>query len=87
MINFNNTINTTLYKYFNNLRYLAKNDTKAFKKILGAVILKDIVDIAMKYDKSQSIQHRLQLILTDYLLHNCEFNLIKVPESRKRIYD
>ena len=52
MINFDNTINTTLYKYFNNLRYLAKNDTKAFKKILGAVILKDIVDIAMKYDKS-----------------------------------
>lgn len=82
MINFDNTINTTLYKYFNNLRYLAKNDTKAFKKILGAVILKDIVDIAMKYDKSQAIQHKLQIILTKYLMHNCEFKLIKIPELK-----
>lgn len=85
MINFDSSINTALYNQFNKLKYLADNNTLAFKKILYAAIIKDILLQARDRNESQEIQHQLQNILTKFLMNNCEFPLIMIPENSSRV--
>ena len=80
MINFDSTINTAFYNQFNKLKYLADNNTSAFKRIMHAVILKEILLWARDQNKSQEIQHQLQNKLTQFLLKNKEFPIITIPE-------
>ena len=86
MINFDSTINTAFYKQFNRLRYLADNNTLAFKKIMYAVVLKDMLLWAKDRNEPQETQHRLQNLLTKFLMNNCEFPLIMVPELETPIH-
>lgn len=77
MIDVNKTITTTLKTRLDEVRYLARNNDKEFKKLLYLIVIDDIYKWSEYVNESQSIQKQLKELRMQYILRNCEFNLQK----------
>lgn len=73
MINVKNTIYSTIKDRVDKLRFLAVNDSKAFKKILYLIIMDDVYDWSNYLGGSQEIQDTIQHLRYDFIRHNEEF--------------
>lgn len=77
MIDAIHTVTSTIKKKLDELRFLGKNDTKTFKRILQAIILMDLIEWCgdhSEYD-DQTVQSRLEEIRDSIFLRNCEFDI------------
>lgn len=77
MIDVHKTITTTLKTRLDEVRYLARNNDKEFKKLLYLIIIDDIYKWSEYVNESQSVQKQLKELRMQYILRNCEFNLQK----------
>lgn len=79
MIDIKKTILETIKNKIKKLRFLGKNDTKGFKKILSLIILDDLFEWSNYLDAPQSIQKKLQDMRNKYILCQRDF-IIKYGE-------
>lgn len=77
MIDVNKTITTTLKTRLDEVRFLARNNDKEFKKLLYLIIIDYIYNWAVYVNEPQSIQKQLKELRMQYILRNCELNLQK----------
>ena len=77
MIDVHKTITTTLKTRLDEVRFLARNNDKEFKKLLYLIVIDDIYKWAEYVNESQSIQKQLKELRMQYILRNCELNLQK----------
>lgn len=81
MINIKCTIFENLKNAFYKLRFLGKNNTAFFKKILFLIVLDDMYDWSACLDEHQSVQKRLQELRTRYLMCNRELEICSNPND------
>lgn len=77
MIDVHKTITTTLKTRLDEVRFLARNNDKEFKKLLYLIVIDDIYKWSEYVNESQSVQKQLKELRMQYILRNCEFNLQK----------
>lgn len=81
MIDVKKTITSTIKDKIDQLRKLAINDTKAFKKVLYLIILDDLLDWSSYLDAPETLQMELKKARVDFILANTEFVIERFDET------
>lgn len=81
MIDVKSTILETIKDKIKKLRFLGKNDTIAFKKILSLIVLDDLYEWSNYLDDSQAVQKKLQDLRVNYILCQKDFNIQYFPQE------
>lgn len=82
MIDINKTIYTNVLNKINQLRYQAKNDTKAFKSILKLIFVNDMIEWASQ--APEEVKEKLYKIQQQLIL--CDSNIIPEYEDTSLAY-
>jgi hypothetical protein len=75
MVDIHSTIYTSLNNAFGKLRYQAKDDPKAFKAIIQAIMLDDIIEWAAGLAEPESVLQALVDKRLDLIKCNSAFNI------------
>lgn len=101
MIDVKATILSTIKDRIARLRFLGRNDSKVFKKILHLIVLDDLYDWSIWLEDEKETQIKIKEARTQYILDNCEFDIkntkfmpfyinVNTPQTNdtwKRIWD
>ena len=101
MVDIHSTIYTSLNNAFGKLRYQAKDDSKAFKAIIQAIMLDDMIEWAAGLAEPESVLQTLVDKRLDLIKCNSAFNIqyqdskpiyinVNIPQSNdtwKRVWD
>lgn len=79
MINFHETVFQTIKDKIDKMRFVAKNDTKAFRSILNLIILNDVKEWAIYNNECKAKIDYLSKRIDEYILQHSEFIISRQP--------